>query len=432
MTQATLNDIVHRGTPRKNTARVLSNRLFLWFCLAGTTLALLVLSGLMLSILLEGWSTLSWHFLDSFASRKPADSGIKGPLWGSVWVCILCAITALPLGIGTATYLEEFAPKNRVTGFINLNIMNLAGVPSIVYGIIGLTAFARMFGGFGSAADPSVLVGYAYYNEYESVDGEVLRAPVTTIVRGTTVETTGVQAALARWDVWIAHPAPAGPLIDGSMVEVLSTDEQGNEHWRGAVARIAEVKPTTQDTELAAQTVYVTAAAAATATAQSRDASWWSISLPFGSSVLAGGLTLMLVILPVVIISTQEALRAVPSSLRQGALALGSTRWQMVREMTLPAAIPGIMTGAILAMSRAIGEAAPILVLGGFLLVFAVPENLMSDFTVLPLQIYNWAGRPQASFHALAAAAIIVQLIVLLAFNGLAVFIRQKLQKDLQ
>ena len=164
---------------------------------------------------------------------------------------------------------------------------------------------------------------------------------------------------------------------------------------------------------------------------QSREDSWWSVSLPFGSSVLAGGLTLMLVILPVVIISSQEALRAVPSSLRQGALALGSTRWQMVREMTLPAAIPGIMTGAILAMSRAIGEAAPLLVLGGFLLVFAVPENLMSDFTVLPLQIYNWAGRPQTSFHALAAGAIIVQLVVLLVFNGIAVFIRQKLQKNL-
>ncbi len=432
MTQVSLTEIVGRGTPRKNASRVLSNRVFLWFCLAGISLAVLVLCGLMLSIFLEGWSTLSWSFLDSFASRKPAESGIKGPLWGSIWVCALCALTALPLGIGTATYLEEFAPKNRVTAFINLNIMNLAGVPSIVYGIIGLTAFARMFGGFGSASDPAVLLGYSYYNEYESVEGDVIRAPVTEIQRNGVVESTGFQATLAHWGVWIAHPAPALALTNGAPIEVLSTDDDGTEHWQRAIAQLEGASATERTSDANARLVTVTPTAASQSTTQSREGRWWSVSLPFGSSVLAGGLTLMLVILPVVIISSQEALRAVPSSLRQGALALGSTRWQMVREMTLPAAIPGIMTGAILAMSRAIGEAAPLLVLGGFLLVFAVPENLMSDFTVLPLQIYNWAGRPQASFHALAAAAIIVQLVVLLIFNGLAVFIRQKLQKDLQ
>ncbi|MFM7133415.1 MAG: PstA family ABC transporter permease [Planctomycetota bacterium] len=303
-------------------SRVFANRAFLWLCLIAMNLAVLVLAVLLISIFWQGWDTLSWKFLANFASRKPEEAGIAAPLWGSVWVCTICGLVALPLGIGTAVYLEEFAKRSWFSRVVQTNIMNLAGVPSIVYGILGLTAFARMFGAFGTNLDDAIEFG----------DPESL----------------------------------------------------------------------------------------------------WYLRLPFGSSVLAGGLTLMLVILPVVIISTQEALRAVPSSLRAGALALGATRWQTVWGMTLPAAIPGIMTGAILAMSRAIGESAPLLVLGGLLLVFNTPENLMSDFAILPLQIFNWAGRPQDSFHAIAASAIIVQLAVLLAFNGIAVLIRQKLQKPLQ
>lgn len=302
--------------------RMLANRAFLWGCLFATNIAIVVLAVLLLSIFLQGWDSLSWKFLTNFASRKPAEAGISAPLWGSLWVCTICGLVALPLGIGTAIYLEEFSKRSWFTRIVQTNIMNLAGVPSIVYGILGLTAFARMFGVFGTNPDDGVEFG----------DPESL--------------------------------------------------------------------------------LY--------------------LRLPFGSSVLAGGLTLMLVILPVVIISTQEALRAVPGSLRSGAFALGATRWQTVWGITLPAAIPGIMTGAILSMSRAIGESAPLLVLGGLLLVFSTPENLMSDFAILPLQIFNWAGRPQDDFHRIAAGAIIVQLVVLLVFNGLAVLIRQKLQKPLQ
>ncbi|MCA9283556.1 MAG: ABC transporter permease subunit, partial [Phycisphaerales bacterium] len=144
------------------------------------------------------------------------------------------------------------------------------------------------------------------------------------------------------------------------------------------------------------------------------------LQLPFGRSVLAGGLTLMLVILPIVIVSAQESLRAVPDSIREAALAVGATKWQMVSKTTLPAAIPGIMTGSILAMSRAMGEAAPILVIGGILYITYVPENLMDGFTVMPLQIYNWVGRPQEEFHKVAATGIIVLLVVLLSFNTVA------------
>ncbi len=289
-------------------------------CLAATTLAVLVLSALLISIAIEGAGSLSWSFLTSFASRKPLQAGILAPLMGSIWVCTICALVAIPLGVGTAIYLEEYARRSRLRRLIQLNISNLSGVPSIVYGILALVAFVRFF---------------------------------------------GIRTSDEPWSL-------------------------GNSE------------------------------------------SLFFIQLPFGPSVLAGGLTLALVVLPIMIVASQEALRSVPQSLRQAALALGATQWQVVWNVTLPAALPTIMTGAILSMSRAIGEAAPLLVIGGFLLVFQTPTNLMSDFTVLPLQIFNWAGRPQADFHKIAAAAIIVQLVVLLAFNSIAIIIRQKLQRPLQ
>lgn len=146
---------------------------------------------------------------------------------------------------------------------------------------------------------------------------------------------------------------------------------------------------------------------------------------------MAGALTLMLVILPVIIISSQESLRAVPGSLRDGALGLGATRWQVVWNVTLPAAIPGIMTGSILAMSRAIGETAPILIIAGIVYIRTAPSHLMDDFTVMPLQIYNWTTRPQPEFHDIAAGGILLLLAVLLFFNGLAVLIRHKARRPL-
>lgn len=307
---------------RSASTRLLANRAFLTLCLAATSIAMLVLAILLLAIFVQGWSGLSWDFLTGLPSRKADKAGVFVALMGSLWVCAICGLLALPLGVATAVFLEEFAQKTRFTRIVQTNIMNLAGVPSIVYGILGLTAFARMFGAFGTNVEDAITLG--------------------------------------------------------------------------------------------------------------SEESLFFLRIPFGSSVLAGGLTLMLVILPVVIIATQEALRAVPGSLRAGAFALGATRWQTVWGITLPAAVPGIMTGAILAMSRAIGESAPLLVLGGALFVSGAPENLMSDFAVLPLQIYNWASRPQESFHAIAASAIILQLLVLFLFNGIAVFIRQKLQKPLQ
>jgi phosphate transport system permease protein len=266
------------------------------------------------------------QFVTSPPSRRPERAGIGPALLGTIWICLVCALVALPLGAGTAIFLEEYKPKHRLLralrGFIQLNITNLAGVPSIVYGIIGLTAFVQMFGVFGNPNDPLITIG------------------------------------------------------------------------------------TRED--------------------------WYHAQIPFGRGVLAGGLTLMLVILPIVIISAQEALRAVPGSYRHAALALGSTRWQMIRRMTLPAALPGIMTGSILAMSRAIGEAAPVLIICGIVFIRFTPHHLMDEFTAMPLQIYDWAGRPQEPFHAVAASGIIVLLAALLAFNAVAIVIRQKFQRNVR
>jgi phosphate transport system permease protein len=313
------------GTPRPTSQRTLKDLAFLWVCRLAASTSVLVLGVLLISVVHQGVEYLSPDFLSNPPSRKPAKAGLKPAMWGSIWICIVCACTALPVGVGTAIFLEEYKPTRpwlrRLHGFVQLNISNLAGVPSIVYGIIGLTVFVQMFGLFGNLNEPMVTVG---------------------------------------------------------------------------------------DRE-----------------------SWLYFQLPFGRSILAGGLALMLVVLPIVIISSQEALRAVPNSLREGALATGATRWQMVRRMTLPAAIPGIMTGAILAMSRAIGEAAPILIIAGIVYIRFTPLNVMDEFTAMPLQIYDWAGRPQEEFHRVAASGIIVLLSILLTFNAVAVFIRQKFQKPL-
>jgi phosphate transport system permease protein len=316
----------HAAIKRSPLAKAIKNRAFVVLCLAATAVSVSVLLMLLTAIALQGFDYLSLDFLSNSPSRKPGRAGIHPALIGSLWVCATCATFALPIGVGTAILLEEFKPKHplmgRFHGFIQLNITNLAGVPSIVYGILGLTAFVQMFGILGNPLDPVLAIG-------------------------------------------------------------------------------------------------------------DREA-WYYLQLPIGRGVLAGGLTLMLVVLPVVIISSQESLRAVPNSLREGALALGCTRWQMVSRMTLPAAIPGIMTGAILAMSRAIGEAAPILVIAGIVYITFTPVHLMDDFTAMPLQIYDWAGRPQEEFHKVAASGIIVLLAVLLSFNMIAVIIRQKLQRPMQ
>lgn len=261
-------------------------------------LALFILLVLLLDVAKDGLSYLNWNFLTSFPSRSPSKAGILSAIVGTVYSMLIVGVIAFPLGTGAGIFLEEFGTDNWFTRLIDININNLAGVPAIIYGLLGLAAFVR-----------------------------------------------------------VAEP------ITG------------------------------------------------------------------GRSLLAGSLTLVLLILPIIIVSTREALKAVPDSLRQGGYAVGSTRWQVIWNLVLPQAIPGMLTGTILGLSRAIGEAAPLIVIGALTFISFLPDSLQSAFTVLPIQIFNWVSRPQAEFHNLAAAAIIVLLVILLGLNSIAIFLRSYFQK---
>lgn len=281
----------------KNLSRNLKAQLFYLFSLFSVIISLVALFSLLSFVFWQGVSSLNWQFLTNFPSRFPSRAGIKSALYGSIWLISLTAFFCIPIGIATAIYLEEYAKKNFLSSFIKINISNLAGVPSIVYGLFGLTLFVR--------------------------------------------------------------------------------------------------------------------------------------SLAFGRSVLSGALTMALLVLPIVIVTAQEAIKTVPDSLREAAYALGATRWQTVRRVVLPAAISNIITGIILALSRAIGETAPLIMIGALTFVAFVPEGPLSAFTALPIQIFNWISRPQAGFHQIAAAGIIVLLIIVLLMNGMATFIRYKYYRRL-
>ena len=269
--------------------------IFKSLCSIVTWSSIVILLVLIYSVAKSGLNHLSYDFLNNFPSRFPDKAGIKSALFGSVWLLITVSIISIPVGVGAAIFLEEYSKKNKLTKFIEINIANLAGVPSIVYGILGLVIFVRFFS--------------------------------------------------------------------------------------------------------------------------------------FDRSVLAGSFTMALLILPVIIISAKEAIRSVPNSIRLGAYALGATKWQTISHHVLPIATPGIMTGVILSMSRAIGETAPLIMIGALTYVAFVPEGIMDPFTTLPIQIYNWTSRPQAAFHDIASAGIIILLIVLLSMNALAIYIRNKSNK---
>lgn len=283
-----------RFNPRIKRRHGIGNAAYVLF-LAATLVGLVFLVILLVDIWSDGAARLSADFLRNPPSRLTSRAGVWPALVGSIWVMLLTALVSFPLGVGTAIWLEEYAPNNRLTGIVEANIANLAGVPSIVYGILGLAVFVR--------------------------------------------------------------------------------------------------------------------------------------ALAMGRSVLAGALTLALLILPVVIIASQEAIKAVPSTMRLGSYALGATRWETIRYHVLPHAMPGILTGTILALSRAVGEAAPLLLVGAVGFVQFAPRGLEDAFTVIPIQIFNWTSRPQAEFQELAAAGSIVLLVLLLAMNAVAILLRNRYAK---
>ena len=280
---------------RVRVIRAIGDRLLASFGFLLTLLALAALGALIFDVARDGLSRLSWQFLSSYPSRRAEDAGILAALGGSAFVISLTALIAIPLGVSAAIYLEEYSNRGRIARLIEINISNLAGVPSIIYGLLGLGLFVRLM-------------------------------------------------AMDR-------------------------------------------------------------------------------------SVLAGACTLALLALPVIILSTREALRAVPGSLREGSYALGATKWQTIWHQVLPAALPGVLTGLILALSRAIGETAPLITIGALTYVPFVPTDIWSPFTVLPIQIFNWVSRPQAAFAENAAAGIVVLLGFLLIVNAVAIVLRDRFQR---
>ena len=249
---------------------------------------------LLTQILIQGLPWLNFDFISNYPSRHPEQAGLKSALMGTIWIMALTALFTVPVGVGAAIHLEEYAPKNIVTRIIEINISNLAGVPSIVYGLLGLAVFVQ----------------------------------------------------------WLA----------------------------------------------------------------------------LGRSLLAGALTLSLLVLPIVILASREAIRSVPNTYRDAAYALGANKWEVVRGVVLPSAIPGILTGTILALSRAIGEAAPVIAISALVYLTFVPVDPLDRFTVLPIQIFNWVSRPQDEFRGLAAAGIIVLLVILLSMNAVAIILRDRHQ----
>ena len=259
----------------------------------GVAMLLLFIS----NILKEGVSRIDWDFLTNLPSRRASKAGILTAWTGTAWILLLTASIALPLGVAAGIYLQEYGRKNRLADIVEVNIANLAGVPSIIYGLLGLEIFVRM--------------------------------------------------------------------------------------------------------------------------------------MHMGSSLLAGALTLSLLILPIIVVATREALKAVPNSLREASYGMGATKWQTIWYQVLPAASGGILTGVILALSRAIGETAPLIVIGALAYVPFVPTSPMDEFTVLPMQIFNWVSRPQHEFLVNGAAAIIILLLITFCMNGVAIYLRNRWQKKI-
>ena len=480
--------------PTSRKARQIKNTLFQAVAMTAAGVALIVLATLLVSICARGFPRLDANFITAAMSSNSAETGIGPALLGSISILAICAVSAIPLGVASAILLEEYRPKARLPrmlhGFVQSNITNLAGVPSIVYGILGFSVFVVMFSS-ENLNEPWLDIGQEFYLEYPGAGGQSFYVhskedgELTPAAAGMDVAIYGSLAAaraggpvadvkiVEAGDLEAIRSAADGRLrkINRSMKRALrkATTDGGFQVDEAGAQTIAADMLTPLKDDLKADYETMKAVAAeqllamkgqdAVAQLQSRRVlydkllekefeaaglrgiiiegttplpkdvkKWYYMQIPFGKGMLAGGLTLMLVILPVIIVSAQESIRAVSQEMRAGVLALGGTKWQAIEKVVLPSAIPGICTGAILALSRAIGEAAPILLIG-YVGLQAGPDHLMAAFAALPLEIYNWTSEPDQSFRDAAAAGIIVLLAVLFSFNAVAVFIRQKFQQ---
>lgn len=377
---------------------------------------------------LEFRSWISLDFITSSVSSSATTAGLRTALFGSFLIIIITATSALIVGVAAAVYLEEYAADNWLNNLIEINIRNLAAIPSIIYGMLGLAVLAQAFaiftGGymFGVNLPPQAadqVVNYvnttfglpalsnAERDEIRNAAAAARRVNLDAFV-GVIVEhiradelSAGEKEALARKFLDYRLPSLASlttfstPSIERTRAEIVSI--------------LGSNKLSSEQVDNLAENL--------------RLYGTFNIN---GRTVLSAGLTLGLLILPVIIVNAQEALRAVPSSIREASYGLGATRWQTTSRQVLPAALPGIMTGVILAISRAIGETAPLLVVGASTFIGIDPNGPFSKFTVVPIQIYQWTSRPEQEFRAVAAAAIIVLLVVMLTMNALAIFVRQR------
>lgn len=474
----------HRSVAR----RKLFNNSFSVICLLVSSLAIVVLATLLVAIFSTGGNWLSFEMLSgSHRENNPEGSGIGQAILGSLVICSICGLVALPIGVGTAIFLEEFKPKGRLLrifhGLVQLNINNLAGVPSIVYGILGLTAFVYMFGAFSPIRvndQPDHEIGATYFYQTKTLGGQYVRFPAVLLIQPVIKIKQGRNASKINGDKFKLNvvsastekskyanqvnetvllgteaklssrngnqvyeaktiggepfnfPAEATYSQFAKIIEPITVSNSDGDTFSLNVLSKSEPIPT--DPTILTQSVFADSPDPNKRSSASifRENSLFHLHLPFSKSVLSAALTLALVILPIVIIASQEAIRGVPQTLREAAFGMGATRWQVVRSAVLPSATPGIMTGAILAMSRAIGEAAPLLaVMGGVLGTTNHLSSLMDRTPVLPVTIFKWAGDENQGFEHLAAAAIIVLLAFLLLMNSLAIFIRYRYEKKL-
>ncbi len=376
-------------------------------------------------------SWLDSDFLTTPMSSTPALAGVRAALIGSLGLMAVVVLVSLPIGVGAAIYLEEYAQQGFISRLIETNVRNLAGVPSIIYGMLGLAIFVRALAPFTSGmifhtnveapTVASVVERIApAFNDEIYLDGGVIRSQSDVVAAPTAQR---IVAAFLRFGTpsLTMHGNSSVRELSDSLAEAL-----------GIVVETVEVRADeTQDLERRGQRYRFELPAAAPISSETYAQLMASLARinsfsPNGRTLVSAGLTLALLILPIIIINAQEAIRAVPFTIREASFGLGATRWQTIWKQVLPAALPGIMTGTILSVSRAVGETAPLIVVGAATFLVTDPSSPFSQFTALPIQIYQWTARPQDQFADIAAAAIIVLLALMLTLNAAAIILRNR------
>ncbi len=376
-------------------------------------------------------SWLDSDFLTTPMSSTPALAGVRAALIGSLGLMAVVVLVSLPIGVGAAIYLEEYAQQGFISRLIETNVRNLAGVPSIIYGMLGLAIFVRALAPFTSGmifhtnveapTVASVVERIApAFNDEIYLDGGVIRSQSDVVAAPTAQR---IVAAFLRFGTpsLTMHGNSSVRELSDSLAEALDI-----------VVETVEVRADeAQDLERRGQRYRFELPAAAPISSETYAQLMASLARinsfsPNGRTLISAGLTLALLILPIIIINAQEAIRAVPFAIREASLGLGATRWQTIWKQVLPAALPGIMTGTILSVSRAVGETAPLIVVGAATFLVTDPSSPFSQFTALPIQIYQWTARPQDQFADIAAAAIIVLLALMLTLNAAAIILRNR------